>query len=335
MNLSLRFGLRLATAVVGLLSIFASGSYAADVPAKVLRAGAFAIDITPTKFPVSSSGSMTHRTADAAHDPLHARCLVLDNGETKIALVTCDSCMIPREIYDAAKQQASQATGIPTDHILCSATHTHTAVTVGPTFQSLVQEDYIDFLAQRIAEGIVQAHSQLEPARVGWAIGNNPRQVFNRRWFLRPGNPIDDPFDRGTDKVRMNPGANSKSLLQPAGPVDPEVPVLAVQALDGRPIAVWANYSLHYVGGVPANSLSADYFGEFARQLSGLIAGDETKPAFVAAMTNGTSGDINNVNFFEGRASQQPFEQIRLVAATSRHRHTWRISELNSKIGCR
>ncbi len=84
---------------------------------------------------------MTHRTADKAHDPLHARCLVLDNGVTKIALVTCDSCMIPREIYDAAKEKASQATGIPADHILCSATHTHTAVTVGPTFQSLVQED--------------------------------------------------------------------------------------------------------------------------------------------------------------------------------------------------
>jgi neutral ceramidase len=240
---------------------------------------------------------------------------VLDNGETKIALVTCDSCMIPREIYDAAKKEASRATGIPTNHILCSATHTHTAVTVGPTFQSLVEEEYIGFLTQRIAEGIVQAHSQLEPARIGWAIGNNPRQVFNRRWFLRPGTALADPFDRGTDKVRMNPGANSKSLLQPAGPVDPEVPVLAVQAIDGRPIAMWANYSLHYVGGVPANSLSADYFGEFARQFSGLIDAHETKPAFVAAMTNGTSGDINNINFFEGRARQQPFEQIRLVAA--------------------
>ena len=32
-------------------------------------------------------------------------------------------------------------------------------------------------------------------------------------------------------------------------------------------------------------------------------------------MTNGTSGDINNVNFFEGRVRQRPFEQIRLVAA--------------------
>jgi neutral ceramidase len=313
--MSSSFRLRLAAAVVCSLVILVDRIFAAEAPTKVLRAGAFAIDITPTKFPVSSSGSMTHRTADKAHDPLYARCLVLDNGETKIALVTCDSCMIPREIYDAAKKEASQATGIPTNHILCSATHTHTAVTVGPTFQSLVEEEYIPFLAQRIAEGIVQADSQLEPARIGWAIGNNPRQVFNRRWFLRPGTPIADPFDRGTDKVRMNPGANSKSLLQPAGPVDPEVPVLAVQAMDGRPIALWANYSLHYVGGVPANSLSADYFGEFSRQFVGLIDAHKTKPSFVAAMTNGTSGDINNINFFEGRARQRPFEQIRLVAA--------------------
>ena len=137
-----QFGLLLTLTFVGLSFLMAGGLFAADTPARVLRASAYAMDITPTKFPVSSSGSMTHRTADSAHDPLHARCLVLDNGKTKIALVTCDSCMIPREIYDAAKQQASQATGIPTDHILCSATHTHTAVTVGHTFQSLVQEDY-------------------------------------------------------------------------------------------------------------------------------------------------------------------------------------------------
>jgi neutral ceramidase len=314
MNLSFRFRMLIAVAVVGSLSLLVGRVSAVDASAKELRAGAFAIDITPTEFPVSSAGSMTHRTTDSAHDPLHARCLVLDNGETKIALVTCDSCMIPREIYDAAKIRASEPTGIPTDHILCSATHTHTAVTTTPTFQSRVQEDYIEFLTQKIAEGIIRAHSQLEPARVGWAIGNNPRQVFNRRWFLRPGTPINDPFDRGTDKVRMNPGANSQSLLQPAGPIDPEVPVLAVQATDGRPLALWANYSLHYVGGVPANLLSADYFGEFTRQFARLIDGNKSKPDFVAAITNGTSGDINNINFFEGRVTQPPFEQIRVVA---------------------
>ncbi len=310
--------------IVSAITVFFSVAYAfscpseisaADTQRRVLRAGAVAIDITPTSFPVSSAGNMTPHEAATTHDPLYARCLVLDNGETKIAIVTCDSCMIPREIFDAAKQQATNKTGIAVDHILCSATHTHSAVTVTPVFQSLVQEEYVNFLTTRIAEGIIDAHSQLTPARVGWAIGNNPRQVFNRRWFLRPGTPIDDPFDRGTDAVRMNPAPNSKSLLQPAGPIDPDLVVLAVQSPDGRPIAVWANYSLHYVGGVPSNVLSADYFGEFARQFSGLIDATEQSPPFVAAMTNGTSGDINNVNFFDGTANQQPFEQIRLVAS--------------------
>ncbi len=305
----------LSILIISFLMVWTStASIAADTSARVLRAGAYAMDITPTEFPISSAGSMTPRVAEQAHDPLHARCLVLDNGTTSIALVTCDSCMIPRSIYDAAKEHASKATGIPTDHILCSATHTHTAVTTAPTFQSEPDERYVEFLTERIAEGIIRAHSQLEPAQVGWAIGNNPRQVFNRRWFLRPGTPIADPFDRGSDRVRMNPSPNSKSLLQPAGPIDPQVPVLAVQAMDGRPIAVWANYSLHYVGGVPAASLSADYYGEFARQLTRMIDASENKPPFVACMTNGTSGDINNINFFEGSERQQPFEQIRLVA---------------------
>ncbi len=282
---------------------------------KVFKAGACAIDITPANFPVDSAGSMTPRLAEFAHDPLNARCLVLDDGSVKLAMVICDSCMIPREIFDAAKDLAFQETGIPTNHILCSATHTHTAVTVGRTFQSNVEEAYCEFLSKQIAASISIAHKQREAARIGWAIGNNPRQVFNRRWFLRPGTVIDDPFDLGTDKVRMNPSANHKSLLKPAGPVDPEVPVLAVQALDGRPIAVWSNYSLHYVGGVPGKALSADYFGEFARQFTELVDAGKSTPPFVAAMTNGTSGDINNTNFFEGRPTQAPFEQIRLVAS--------------------
>jgi putative membrane-bound dehydrogenase-like protein len=282
---------------------------------KVFKAGAYAIDITPLNFPVDSAGSMTPRLAEFASDPLHARCLVLDDGTVKLAMVICDSCMISREILDAAKDRAFRETGIPTDHILCSATHTHSAVTVDRTFQSKVEKAYCEFLSKQIAAGISTAHKQREKARIGWAVGNNPGQVFNRRWFLRPGSVLDDPFDHGSDKVRMNPPANSKSLLKPVGPVDPEVPVLAVQALDGRPIAVWANYSLHYVGGVPGKALSADYFGEFARQFTELLDAGNSTPPFVAAMTNGTSGDINNTNFFEGRPRQEHFEQIRLVAA--------------------
>ena len=281
---------------------------------KTFRAGASAIDITPPTFPVSSNGGMSDRSAQMAHDPLHARCLVLDNGVAKIVIVVSDSCMIPRDIFDPAKEKASRATGIPAKSMLMSATHTHTAVTVGGVFQSEPEEEYRKFLIDRIAQAVVDADSRLEPARVGWAVGNNPHQVFNRRWFMRPGFEYTDPFDAGTDKVRMNPPRGSSKLLKPAGPIDPEIPVLAVQAADGRPLALLANYSLHYVGGVPATMLSADYFGEFAREITQLLGAENAKPAFVGIMSNGTSGDINNINFFEAGVRREPLEQIRLVA---------------------
>ncbi|MDA0347711.1 MAG: hypothetical protein O3C43_11620 [Verrucomicrobia bacterium] len=60
--------------------------------------------------------------------------------------------------------------------------------------------------------------------------------------------------------------------------------------------------------------LSADYFGEFANQM-GLLLGADKGSGFVGIMSNGTSGDINNINFFEPRDRKPSFEQIKLVAA--------------------
>ena len=114
----------------GVFFLLVVSSANAEDRAKVFRAGAHAQDITPTKFPVSVNGGFQDRQAKAAHDPLHARCLVLDDGTTKIAIAVCDSCAIPREIMDEAKRLASKATGIPTDRMLISATHTHEAPTV-------------------------------------------------------------------------------------------------------------------------------------------------------------------------------------------------------------
>ena len=304
------------TNTVFLVSLFLTLAWGlgAQVSEKQLRAGAYAIEITPLQFPVPMVGSMTPKFAEGVYDPLHARCLVLDDGETQIAFAIVDSCLIPREIWDAAKAIASRKTGILISRIMGAATHTHTAVCVSPAFQSEADEDYIKYLTSRIAEGIVQAHSRLQEARIGWALGNNPQEVFNRRWFMEPGFAFEDPFDEGTDQVRMNPSPGNSSLVKPAGPVDPEVSVLAVQDLRGTPIALLANYSLHYVGGIPANLLSADYFGEFAKQIGNRLEVDEGS-GFVGIMSNGTSGDINNVNFFEPRVSLEPFEKVKRVAS--------------------
>lgn len=276
-----------------------------------LRAGGFAQDVTPNTFPISVNGGMSDRKATSAHDPLHARCLVVDDGTTKVALVVVDSCMIPRELIDAAKAKAEKKTGIPTSHILISATHTHTAPTLSGVFQSDPDEGYVRFLTDRIAEGIEKAHARLAPAKASWGGAAEPNQVFNRRWKMKPGVDNVDPFGRTTDKVKMNPGYQNPGLFEPAGPIDPEVSVLSIRTPDDKPLALYANYSLHYVGDLPA--LSADYFGVFGDRIGGLLG--ETDPGFVGILSNGTSGDVNNINFGGPPPGKRvPGEQSRVVA---------------------
>src|SRR6185295_13785145 len=97
-------------------------------------------------------------------------------------------------------------------------------------------------------------------------------------------------------------------LIEPAGPTDPDIAFLSVVSLKGQPIALLANYSLHYVGGVP--ELSADYFAMFAERIRTLSRADEVDPPFVGILSNGTSGNINNVNFGKaGPGKKQSGEQ--------------------------
>jgi hypothetical protein len=254
--------------------------------------------------------------ATGANDPLHARCLVLDDGDVTLAMVVCDSCAIPRTLMDDAKRQASAATGIPTGRIMISATHTHEAPTSTSAFQSDPDPDYVKFLAKKIAEGIETAWKRREPAKIGWGSGKDGSQVFNRRWFTKPGVSNEDPFGGTADVVRMNPGFSKDVLSKQAGGIDPEVGVISVRSIDDRPIAVWANYSLHYVGDVPATLMSADYYGVFAERIAARVGGSSTaSPPFVGMMTNATSGDINNIDFGGGpRPPRGPLEQSNVVA---------------------
>jgi hypothetical protein len=279
---------------------------------RVLRAGAATSNITPP-LGVSLNGGMSDRTATHIHDELHARCLVLEGGAKKLAIVVCDSCMMPQSILNAAKHLAHGHTGIPLDQMLVSATHTHTAPAVTGVFQSEPDPAYREFLAVRISDGIRRAVNNLAPAKIGWGVGREATQVFNRRWKMKDTVKLVDPFGR-VDQVRMNPPRASADLVEPAGPTDPEIGVLSVRAANGRPLALLANYSLHYVGGVPGGHVSADYFGAFAKRVGQRLSADGLDPPFVGILSNGTSGDINNINFRQKAEGAEPYAQIRAVA---------------------
>jgi len=136
-----------------------------------------------------------------------------------------------------------------------------------------------------------------------------PEEIFNRRWHMKPGGIAVNPFGNKNDIARMNPPRNL--IERPAGPTDPEVHFISLRGADGRPIALLANYSLHYVGGIPAGGVSADYFGAFSGLIEKAIGKDS---GFVAMMSNGTSGDINNISFRVPRPRQPPLQRMNEVA---------------------
>jgi hypothetical protein len=289
-----------------ILLCFAPLLSAAEKP--VLRAGAAAVDITPRAFPLNMPGGHSANLARGAHDPLHSRALVLDDGSTQVALVVVDNLGVSPEVIAEAKTIASAKTGIATSTMLISSTHTHSGPSSSPRTGSPGEIGYRQIILEGIAESIVAAHAARRPAAAGAAAHPLPDEVFNRRWYLKPGTMPLNPYGR-LDIVKMNPGTSPDVLDRPAGPTDPDITIISVQ--DDKRLALFANYSLHYVGGMPPSQVSADYFGEFSRVMPSRLRADET---FVAMMSNGTSGDINNIPFGVVRPPRAPFEQIRIVA---------------------
>jgi len=300
-------------AVLACLPLAVGNAGEADTP--VFRAGAAVGNITP---PLGSYivGNWESPEATHIHDDLHVRCLVLDDGERRLAIVICDNLHIDQPTYDQAKERLHDKTGIPPEHMLMASTHTHSGPPAGQSNCLKPSEElteYQQFVADRIVDGVQCAINNLEPAQIGWGSGEEPGQVHNRRWHMNDPSLMVSPFG-DQDKVRMNPPRGHDALVKPAGPTDPEIVFLAVRSVDGRPIALLANYSLHYVGGVPKGHISADYFGVFADRIQALLGADRLDPPFVGMLSNGTSGDINNINFRNPRPKSGPYEQMRRVA---------------------
>jgi putative membrane-bound dehydrogenase-like protein len=264
-------------------------SASAQEAISTFRAGAAAVDITPQKFPVIVNGNFTERLAQQANDKLHARAIALDDGRTQLVLCVVDTCMMPRELIDKAKAMVAKETGVGISHMTVSATHTHTAPAAIGCLGSRMDPEYSKWLPGKVAEAMIAALKNLQPAKVGWASIDDWEHTHNRRWIYRPDRIQSDPFGNPTVRAMMHPGYESPNHVGPSGPVDPGLSVLALQTKDGKPLALFANYSQHYFG---ASSVSADYYGAFCKHVAKLLGQASGEGPFVAIMSQGTSGDL-------------------------------------------
>ena len=97
-----------------------------------------------------------------------------------------------------------------------------------------------------------------------------------------------DPFGNATVRAMMHPAHQSPEHIGPAGPADPDLSLLSVQTPEGQPVAVLANYAMHYKGATP---VSGDFCGRFGETLAERIGASGVTPKFVGIMSQGTSGD--------------------------------------------
>ena len=244
----------------------------------VLRAGAARVAITPP-IGASMSGGWFDRRATSVDDDLHAHALVLEQDDTRLALVSCDVIAIPRDVVTAARREIAARTGIAEEATLIAATHTHT----GPSTTDLLGVDrdaaYSEMLAEKIALAVERAARRAQPAAVASTSATETRVSFNRRYWMRDGT------------VRMNPGYASPDTVRPAGPTDPEVGIIWVSEAGGAPLAVVLSFALHFVGTDDQDAFSADYFGHVSRIFQRLYG-----PQFVTVFFNGASGDVNRID---------------------------------------
>lgn len=291
-------GIAVCVAGSGLLPFAASQPAATAQPAETaapvaagFQVGTAVADVTPVKLPVAINGGMTARLTDQVNDRVLARGLVLALGETELALVVVDSCMLPRDLLDQTKQLAAAQTGIPADRIMIAATHTHTAPAAMSCLGTDADPDYRTYVRLRIADVIAAAQKAKQPARAGWASVNAADYMAVRRWIRRPDRIETDPFGNPTVRANMHAGRDLDAVTGESGPEDPELSLLSFTTPSGEPLAVFANLSMHYFSGV--QPISADYFGRYCSQLEARWqeqAASDRKP--LALMSHGCSGDI-------------------------------------------
>jgi hypothetical protein len=244
----------------------------------MLHVGFAETDITP-KLGSQSPGGMQARRLDRVHDPLKAVAMVVKGEPSTVALVGVDSLFITDDATARARAAINQATKIPGGNVLIGASHTHGGGPVASCFESEADPDYIDLVARRATEAVASAYHSLHAAEIGEGFGYEPSISFNRRFLMRNGRQL------------THPGKGNRDIVHPAGPIDPDVGVLAARAPDGELLGLFVNFACHLtvMGG---DGFTADYVGN----LRGNLRRHYNNPHLPVGFLLGAAGDVTQVD---------------------------------------
>lgn len=242
-------------------------------------------------------------------DPLYARALVLDDGLVQAVFLTMDVTAIGARtisqdiLSDSAddfvprlRRRVESDLGLPGQNVNVSASHTHQVP------RMLVSDDeQIDCALQAIR----QAWQNMSSAKVGIGSGKDDTLTFNRTMMLKDGTD----YTVRSFHATMPPNDQVEALR----PIDPEIGVLRIDHLDGRPLAVLYNFASHLLLGAPDGSqgvITADHVGVVLKDLEENIGGD-----VMAFALQGALGDADEVSQFD---TGHPFSSLEFGRRLSR-----------------
>ena len=232
-----------------------------------LWAGAAKTQITPAIGGLLQSGMTV--TSTGVLDDLYSTAVVLDDGSTKVALVGNDLIYMEASLAAAIRAQITAQTGIPGDHVLLNASHTHSGPSISVLSPDPVDMEFREWVIQRIADTVARADAALEPASL--AIGEAEGLfAINRRKVV---------------------DGTSSMLPNYEDTVDNRARVLRVDRLDGSVLAILFSVACHGTGfdyrGNPV--IGGDYISPAKDEIERSFA---TEGAPIAVFLTGCGGNI-------------------------------------------
>jgi hypothetical protein len=246
-----------------------------------LKGGCAKVTITPP-LGIQLIGSKG-KPSDDIIDELYAKALVLNDGNTTIAIVSADLLYTPlEEITNPVRRIIKEKTGICEQNVLICATHTHSGPEVftrsklGPDKEvpaSKIDQNYLQTLIKKIADPVLIAHKNMQEVEIGAAKGQIPEIVYNRRpktgdgsvrmaFTLAPEVIATQKVQHGHDgSVQVTFAYTHEEAQLDFGPIDPDVCVLRVEDVNGGIVGSLINFGCHPVCIYPylSTAISADY----------------------------------------------------------------------------
>jgi len=279
---------RTAAAVLAgvVLTLWGGFPLGADELPPVFLAGSSIREITPAPgSPMSGYGDRGKTPSRGVHDRIYSRCLLLEQDNLRIALVSTELLAFTLEFRAAV---AARVRDLDLDLLFLAATHTHSGpggYKRGWAIERFLMGEYspalLEYLTGQIAAGVRDACRDLRPARIVYGRGAAPDLVRNRR---REG-----------------------------GETDPEAGFLRVEDLAGTPVALVVNFGAHPTVLDPRNLLTS---GDYPGMTSALLEKDLGAPVLFFV---GTLGDqkphFPGTRAWEAKTEEQFAEAGKMAAA--------------------